>query len=507
GFQNLAAYGENRTVYYNTQGQMQYGQRKINGHWYNFERNTGTMSKGFTYLPDENKTVYYDQNGQMLYGVQKIGQDKYYFDVNSGTMKVDGLAYDKSNGTLGFYGKTGKQVSGIIKLEGKEFDFTDGALRVNGQQLVTLQEKTFLVNNSRVIVGQQKINNRWYYFDDDFGDMIRGFKYIADQKKTVYYDQSGQMQYGQQNINGAWYLFDKATGAMQTGFQYIADQYKTVYYMDNGQMVHGWKDIGGRRYFFDKATGAKASSEVLWIDGRAYAFDDQGRAHDFAELVQVINQLGSNIAVAIQSQKSGQIYSYSNSGDMRFWTASTVKVAVLAELLHNTGGNLTAHQRNLAEIMIRDSNNDATTNLINNHLHEAGSPANRLYRDLGMNATTIGPGWGRTLTTPTDQLKLLYQIFMTDNSSYLNRRSQDYIRHLMHTVNVNQRWGISAGSTDFYLKNGWVPSGYPWYVNSIGFIPNNGHGYTIAIYSYNNPFTVGINKVEQVARKVSQMLK
>lgn len=258
---------------------------------------------------------------------------------------------------------------------------------------------------------------------------------------------------------------------------------------------------------FDKATGAKASSEILWIDGRAYAFDDQGRAHDFAELVQVINQLGSNIAVAIQSQKYGQIYSYSNSGDMRFWTASTVKVAVLAELLHNTGGNLTAHQRSLAEVMIRDSDNDATTNLINNHLHEAGSPANLLYRDLGMNATTIGPSWGRTLTTPTDQLKLLYQIFMTDNSSYLNRRSQDYIRHLMHTVNVNQRWGISAGSTDFYLKNGWVPSGYPWYVNSIGFIPNNGHGYTIAIYSYNNPFAVGINKVEQVARKVSQMLK
>ena len=100
---------------------------------------------------------------------------------------------------------------------------------------------------------------------------------------------------------------------------------------------------------------------------------------------------------------------------------------------------------------------------------------------------------------------------MTDHSSYLNRKSQDYIRHLMHTVSAGQRWGISAGSSDYYLKNGWVPFGWngndPWFVNSIGFIPNNGHGYTIAIYSANNLFSQGINKIEQVARKVSQMLK
>ena len=68
-----------------------------------------------------------------------------------------------------------------------------------------------------------------------------------------------------------------------------------------------------------------------------------------------------------------------------------------------------------------------------------------------------------------------------------------------------------AGSGDYYLKNGWMTAGWsdngPWVVNSIGFIPNNGHGYTIAIYSVNNPLYTGINKVEQVARKVSQMLK
>ncbi|EKW99504.1 serine hydrolase, partial [Ligilactobacillus saerimneri] len=299
--------------------------------------------------------------------------------------------------------------------------------------------------------------------------------------------------------------------AMKTGFQYIAEQKKIVYYAGNGQMVYGWQNMYGNRYFFDRESGAQAKSEILRIDGHYYAFDGRGNAHDFNELNSLINRLGSNISVAIQSQRSGQIYTYSNAGNRRYSTASTVKAAVLAELLHNRGGNLTAEERHLAEIMIRNSDNGATTNLIRYHLGEAGSPVNRLYRDLGMRNTTPSSSWGATQTTPADQLKLLYQIFMTDHSSYLNRKSQDYIRHLMHTVSAGQRWGISAGSSDYYLKNGWVPFGWngndPWFVNSIGFIPNNGHGYTIAIYSANNPFSQGINKIEQVARKVSQMLK
>ena len=475
---------QNKTVYYNSKGQMQYGwqwvdnatryfdtfdgkmavgQKNINGHWYLFNEQ-GAMQRGFQYIPAQNKTVYYNQDGWMLYGVQQIDQNKYYFDLTTGAMKVDSAAYDKATGKLNYYGKDGKQVTSVIALDGKEYNFTNGALTVNGRQLITLKGNTYLLDGARVLTGQQKLNDRWYYFDENTAIMIRGFKYIADQNKTVYYG-------------------------------------------DNGQMVYGWKDLNGRRYFFDRVTGAKASSEILWIDGNAYAFDSQGGARNLNELAQLVNQLGSNIAVAIQSQKSGQIYAHNNSGNMRYRTASTVKVAVLAELLHNTGGNLTAYQRSLAENMIRNSDNDATTNLINNHLHEASSPVNRLYRDLGMNETTPGVGWGSTLTTPTDQLKLLYQIYMTNNSSYLNRQSQDYIKYLMHTINVNQRWGISAGSSDYYLKNGWVTYTGPWYVNSIGFIPNSGHGYTIAIYSYNNPLSTGINKIEQVARKASQMLK
>ena len=83
--------------------------------------------------------------------------------------------------------------------------------------------------------GQQRINGKWYLFDNN-GHYKTGFQWIPEQHKTVYYARNGQMQYGQQRINGHWYLLDNCTGAMKTGFQWIANQHKTVYYAGNGQM-------------------------------------------------------------------------------------------------------------------------------------------------------------------------------------------------------------------------------------------------------------------------------
>uniref|UniRef100_UPI003A599CD4 N-acetylmuramoyl-L-alanine amidase family protein n=1 Tax=Ligilactobacillus agilis TaxID=1601 RepID=UPI003A599CD4 len=106
GFQYIPE--QYKTVYYASNGQMQYGwqkigkdcyyfdeasgkmqtgQKKLGNVWYNFDLKTGKMSTGFTYLSDQNKTVYYDKNGHMLYGWQVINGKKYYFDPYSGALK------------------------------------------------------------------------------------------------------------------------------------------------------------------------------------------------------------------------------------------------------------------------------------------------------------------------------------------------------------------------------------------------------------------------------------
>ncbi|MEE5988274.1 hypothetical protein L1O48_06035 [Ligilactobacillus equi] len=91
----------------------------------------------------------------------------------------------------------------------------------------------------------------------------------------------------------------------------------------------------------------------------------------------------------------------------------------------------------------------------------------------------------------------------------MNSKSQTYIQELMANVSQGQNWGISAGNDQYYLKNGWVTreGQCNWYINIIGFIPNHGSGYTIAIYSYNNTMNGGIAKVEQISRLIADMLK
>ncbi|WP_057875231.1 glycoside hydrolase family 70 protein, partial [Liquorilactobacillus aquaticus] len=57
GFQYMV--DQNKTVYYNNAGQMQYGQQHVNGHWYLFDNNTGAMKTGFQRIKNQSKTVYY----------------------------------------------------------------------------------------------------------------------------------------------------------------------------------------------------------------------------------------------------------------------------------------------------------------------------------------------------------------------------------------------------------------------------------------------------------------
>ena len=80
GFVNLGS----KTVYYNSDGQMQYGEQCINGSWYYLNPITGARTTGFCNLPG--KTVYYNTDGKMLYGEQKIGNYYYYFDFITGAM-------------------------------------------------------------------------------------------------------------------------------------------------------------------------------------------------------------------------------------------------------------------------------------------------------------------------------------------------------------------------------------------------------------------------------------
>ena len=95
-------------------------------------------------------------------------------------------------------------------------------------------------------------------------------------------------------------------------------------------------------------------------------------------------------------------------------------------------------------------------------------------------------------------------------SAVLSAESQAYIEGLMQNVTPSQRWGVSGGvpaGSSVALKNGWLPNGAGWEINSIGHIAGKGHDYVIAVMTANDPsMAYGITTVEGVSSLVWQGL-
>lgn len=92
-------------LYYAANGQLQYGERKIKGKWYYFNKKNAHMTTGLQMVGKSKK--YYAANGQRKTGYQKIKGRGYYFDKKNGTMYVKKFVlisgrdyYALSNGVL-----------------------------------------------------------------------------------------------------------------------------------------------------------------------------------------------------------------------------------------------------------------------------------------------------------------------------------------------------------------------------------------------------------------------
>ncbi len=312
GFQKIENDKEHKIVYYNNQGQMQYGQQKINNNWYLFDNTTGAMKFGYQWLDKERKEVYYDPNkGNMVYGQQKINGHWQYFNRVTGAQAKSQYIWIADQNKEVYYDCLGNMVYGQQKINGKwqYFDNVTGAQAKNKFVNIKDQHKTvFYDKNGNMLYGQQKLNGKWYLFDKTTGAMKTGFQNLKSygQNKICYYNPAnGQMMYGQQKINNNWYLFDKTTGARLTGFHYLGayGQNKECYYNQDGTMHKGWLVTDRYTYYFDTTTGAQIKNASKNINGRWYKFDRDGHCLDFNQ--RVVNWF--------ESRKGKLTYSMSGS--------------------------------------------------------------------------------------------------------------------------------------------------------------------------------------------------
>lgn len=135
---------------------------------------------------------------------------------------------------------------------------------------------------------------------------------------------------------------------------------------------------------------------------------------------QIANRFGMPVSIAVQLANTGEVVNFTNVSEQKFIMASTAKVGILTKLLHNQGGQLNSGQMATATRMIEVSDNNAANELY----AEIGdlSGLNQFYREMGMTSTYCPTHCGLTLTTATDQLRLLHEIFLNPHPTYLNQQ-------------------------------------------------------------------------------------
>ncbi|MEV0378833.1 serine hydrolase [Nonomuraea sp. NPDC050643] len=192
-------------------------------------------------------------------------------------------------------------------------------------------------------------------------------------------------------------------------------------------------------------------------------------------------------------------------------TASGAKVDILAALLLGRDGRLGEGERDLAERMIRESDNSAADRLWSRV--GGGGAMSAFYRRIGLRETTPGPSiyWGGTSTSPADRIRLL-KVLVTGGKG-LSRADRALVLGLMGRVQKDQAWGVSAAARPgdrVALKNGWTPRPFiqhTWAVTSYGRVVGPGRDLLLSVQTDRQPGEgTGIQTIEGIARMIGTRL-
>ena len=125
--------------------------------------------------------------------------------------------------------------------------------------------------NGNNVTGWQRINNNWYYFNQD-GTAQTGW-YQSGAGNWYYFDYTNAWALtGWQYINNNWYYFDYSNAWADKGWQFINNNW---YYFDpmNAWALRGWQTINGNRYYLDPSN-VWALKGFQYLDNAWYYFDD-----------------------------------------------------------------------------------------------------------------------------------------------------------------------------------------------------------------------------------------
>ena len=227
--------------------------------WYYVKENT-LLSQQWLIL--NGKTYYFDYEGKMLANEERYlyvasGDEGGHYRFDKSGAMITGW-YTNNSGDKYYYGENGKAVSGIVEINGDTYCFSD-----DGRAMVDTIEikegifykfgsdgKAEVIQNGTED-GFVNIGNNTFYVKD--GQVVKG-EFVISEKYTYYFDYSGIM------------VKDNITGIYEDGttWKYQFDQ--------DGHMLYGWQTYNGETYYYDKETG-RGFRGLHQIDGNEYYFD------------------------------------------------------------------------------------------------------------------------------------------------------------------------------------------------------------------------------------------
>lgn len=252
---------------------------------------------------------WYEEKETVKNGWVYENGNTYWYD--NGVMAAAKEVYDPSSDAWYWFDANG------VMATGKDVFVPTNADRTEGKW-VRYDE------SGSMIKGEDCVNGSWYRFDEQSGEMIKGWYTAADGSRYYYNEITGCMEHGAVQIGETVYRFNDITGILldkvwytENGNEYwyeggirqglegrgkeiydpasdawywldsvdggkkavSKDVYqessggKWVRYDADGHMIKGWNEQNGHTYYFDEITGAmlKGTAE---IDGEEYVFDE-----------------------------------------------------------------------------------------------------------------------------------------------------------------------------------------------------------------------------------------
>jgi beta-lactamase class A len=215
----------------------------------------------------------------------------------------------------------------------------------------------------------------------------------------------------------------------------------------------------------------------------------------------------SSVGLDLADTRSGITCRYHAS--QHFYAASAAKVTILAALLLQAQEQkrvLTTRERDLAWLMITQSDNDAAQDLY----EDVGIPGVQHFLNRAqMSQTKLSVYFGLILLTAQNEAKLLS--LLSAPNQVLSAASRTYALYLMANVIPSQRWGTPHGApagVTVHVKNGWLPHpGNDWEINSLGIFTAPRRSYLMAVLTYGNPsMGYGIGTIEAAAQVMHRYL-